>query len=137
FRGTAARAARPHRPAADRTRPRLRPQHAVQFLQRHHADVAADTGLDALHGRRGTLHRRHAGDVHRYCGRTDLVSVDAWAGVAVRGVDHHVALARADRVDGRQFRAVRAGLFEVLAHLVARDTVAPQHFPGARCGRTT
>src|SRR5580658_6229978 len=100
---TAAPAAIPPRRAGHRTRASSVPtvvQRAVQFLQRTHPDDAADPGFDALNGRRGALHRRHAGDVHLYCRRTDLVAVDAWPRVAVRRVDHHVDLTGADGVDG-------------------------------------
>src|ERR1700689_3644901 len=76
-------------------------ERAVQFLQRTHADFAADSRLDALNGRRGALHSRHAGDIDSNCGRTDLVAVDAWTRVSVGGVDNHVDLTGADRIDRR------------------------------------
>ena len=40
-------------------------QRGVQLRQRPHIDLTTDSGLDTLHRRRGTLHCRDAGDVHR------------------------------------------------------------------------
>src|ERR1700744_2064481 len=118
---TAALDAISRRPAGRRTRTSSVAavvQRAVQFLQRSHTDVAADPGFDALDGRRGALHGRHAGDVHSYCRRTYLVAVDARPRVAIRSVDHHVDLTGTDGVDGRQRRPARLRGLEMLANLV-------------------
>src|ERR1700737_567598 len=110
------------RPSAwRRTRAPLMPavaQRAVQLLQRHHSDVTADSGLDALH-------RRRAGNVHRNRRGPDLVAVDAWSRVAVRRVDHHLDLACLDGVHCRKGGSIGAGLFEMLTNLIARNSVAP------------
>src|SRR3984893_19210520 len=100
-------------------------QRAMQLLQRHHSDVTADSGLDALHRRRRALHRRHTGNVHRNRRGTDLVAVDAWSRVAVRRVDPHRDLAQLDGVHRRKCGSCGARLFEMLTNLIARNSVAP------------
>src|SRR6202012_4247919 len=110
-------------------------QRAVQLLQRADTDVAANSGFDALDGGRGALDRRDAGNVDSDCGRADLVAVDAWSGVSVGRVEHHVDLAGADRIDRRHWRTTRLRFFEVLANLITRDTVAAQHLCGAFGGQ--
>src|SRR5580693_6525272 len=126
---TAARDGISRRPAGRRTRASLFAavvQRAVQLLQRTDTDVAPNSRFDALDGGRGTLDRRDAGNVHSDCGRADLVAVDAWTRISVRRVEHHVDLARADRVDRRHRRTARLRFFEMFADLVAWNTVAAQ-----------
>src|SRR6201999_3233331 len=135
---TAARGGISRRPAGRRTRASRFAavvQCAVQLLQREGTDVAADSGFDALDGGRGALDRRDAGNVYPDCGRADLVAVDAWSGVSIGRVEHHVDLAGADRIDRRHRRTTRLRFYEVLANLIARNTVAAQHLCGALGGR--
>ena len=102
----------------------------MQILQGANTDSAGDTGFDALHRCRRALHRGDARNVLRHCGAPDLVPVDAGAGIAVRGVDHHGDVTGEYPVDDGPLplRHVLAGL---LVHLLAFDSVAPQHICGA------
>src|ERR1700733_1279748 len=130
---TAAPDATPRRPAGRRTRAPLLAavvQRAVQLLQRAHTDVAADPGCDALDRRRGTLNRRHTGNVHSDRRRPDLVAIDAWARISIRGVDHHVDVTGADRVDRGRRGPPRLRRLEMLTNLIARNPVAAQHLRG-------
>ncbi len=102
----------------------------VEALQRHHADLAADQGLDPLHAGGRALDRGDAGHPDHHTRRPDLVSVQARPHPA-RRVDHQIDLTRCDHFNTVDQIGARR---RVLSEHNRLHSVTTQHFRGSLGG---